>query len=217
MRRAALLLVPMAFAACKSGSGPESIGKGYSESFDRAELGTDWKNTGGPYRITNGALVFNNAHNHPLWLQKRLPDDWQIDLDVTGHSPDGDLKVEVMGDGVRFESDEDVRKDAIYTASGYMFIFGGWRNRLSVIAKQNEHTWQFDPSVPRRTDVHVVPGQKYHWTLTKRAGHLEWWIDGQPFLTLDDPQPLQGAGHDRFAFDGWESEAEFDNLKITPL
>ena len=122
-----------------------------------------------------------------------------------------------MGDGVRFETDADVRRDAIYTASGYRFIFGGWHNRLSTIARQNEHTWQMDPSVPRRTDVHVVPGQRYHWTITKRGGHLEWWMDGQPFLTLDNPDPLQGDGHDRFGFDGWESGAEFDNLKITPL
>jgi len=197
--------------------GPAPLYSPFVDGFERPELGADWKNTGGPYRLAQGALVFSMAHNHPLWLQRRLPDDWRIDLDVTGHSPDGDLKVEVMGDGVRFESDDDVRRDAIYMASGYRFIFGGWRNRLSVIARQNEHTWQRDASVPRRTDVPVIPGHKYHWALSKKGGHLEWWIDGQRFLSLDDPQPLQGEGHDRFGFDGWETEAEFDNLRIAPL
>jgi hypothetical protein len=189
----------------------------FSDNFDRTELGPDWSNTGGPYRLEGGALRFEKAHNHPLWLTRPLPADVQIDLDVTGSSPDGDLKVELMGDGQRFESDDDVKRDAIYTASGYRFIFGGWRNRLSTIARQNEHTWQQDPRVPRRMDVHVEPGRTYHWTLTKRGGHLEWLLDGKPFLSLDDATPLQGPGHDRFGFDGWETGATFDNLKITPL
>jgi len=204
-------------AGCTRSSGPPKLGKGFTDHFDRKELGPDWHNTGGPYHIVDGALTFVGAHNHPLWLQRRLPDDVQVDVDVVGLSPDGDLKVELMGDGVRFENAADVKRDAIYTASGYRFIFGGWHNLRSTIARQNEHTWQYDRSAPRRTDVRVVPGKRYHWQITKRGGHIEWWIDGLPFLTLDDPEPLQGEGHDRFAFDGWETGAAFSNLVIKPL
>ena len=38
-----------------------------------------------------------------------------------------------------------------------------------------------------------------------------------PFLMLDDPSPLEGAGHEYFAFNNWETDTWFDNLTITPL
>lgn len=217
MRSFAIVLAAATAAACTKSSGAPKIDAPFTESFDRAEIGADWFNSGGPYRIENGALAFSNAHNHPLWLKRAIPENAQIDLDVTGLSDAGDLKVVIWGDGVSHESDEAVKRDLQYTDTGYVFIFGGWHNRLSTIVKQFEHAWQRDPSVPRRTDVHVVPGQKYHWTITRRAGHIEWWIDGQPFLNYDDADPLRGQGHDRFGITGWESPAVFDNIKITPL
>lgn len=214
-RSIAVFLLGAALGCTKSGT--PKLDAPFVDSFARAELGSDWFNTGGPYRIQDGALVFSKAHNHPLWLNRRLPDDVQIDLDVVGHSPDGDLKVEVFGDGKSFEDDDAVKRDLQYTASGYVFIYGGWGNRLSTLVRQREHAWQYERGVPSRQDAHVVPGQRYHWTITRRGGHLDWSVDGQPFLSWDDPQPLKGEGHDRFAFDGWESEVSFDNLKISPL
>ncbi len=193
------------------------LGKGFTDAFDRTEIGDDYFNSGAPYRIDAGKLVFAHVHNHALWLKRVLPHDVKVELDVTGKSPDGDIKVELFGDGKSFESNEAVRKDLIYTASGYVFIFGGWRNSRSVLVRQNEHTWQHDPGVPQRTEPRVVPGRTYHWTITRRGGHLDWQIDGKPFLSWDDAQPLAGPGHDHFGFDGWESECVFDNLSITPL
>jgi hypothetical protein len=210
----ALLVVIVATSCSRGGS---LIDAPFVDTFERAELGRDWVNTGAPYRIQDGALRFSMAHNHPLWLDRRLPDDVQVDFDVVGYSPQGDLKVELFGDGKSFEDDDSVKRDLQYTASGYVFIFGGWGNQLSTLVRQREHAWQYERGVPVRQDVKVVPGQRYHWTLKRRGGHLEWLIDGRAFLSWDDPQPLRGEGHDRFAFDGWESEASFDNLKIAPL
>jgi hypothetical protein len=34
---------------------------------------------------------------------------------------------------------------------------------------------------------------------------------------MKDSDPLWGRGHDHFAFNNWNSELWFDNLKITPL
>jgi hypothetical protein len=34
---------------------------------------------------------------------------------------------------------------------------------------------------------------------------------------MDDPNPLEGRGHDHFAFNDWEANLSFDNLRITPL
>jgi hypothetical protein len=197
--------------------GPE----GFVDKFDRPELGPDWLNTGAPYRIEQGHLAYILAHNHPLWLNRILPRDLQVEFDCASGSPDGDIKVELFGDGHTFESDEDVQKDVQYTATGYVFILGGWKNRLSTLVKQREHAWQQDKTVPRNTEFHIQPGRPYHFTITrinsKTAAHFDWKLDNQEFLSWDDPQPLDGPGHDRFAFEGWESPIACANLKITPL
>ena len=197
--------------------GPARIDRLFTDSFQRPDLGSDYVNTGGPYRLEHGKLVFENAHNHPLWLARRLPDDVRVDGDVTPLSADGDVKVELFGDGKSFESDEAVQKDLQYTDTGYIFIFGGWRNQLSTLVKEREHAWQYDPSVPRRRDVRAEPGRTYHWTIFKRGGHLAWFMDGQLFLAWEDPAPLHGDGHDRFCFTGWEAGAAYANLRIAPL
>src|SRR5262249_41132769 len=115
------------------------------------------------------------------------------------------------------ESDEAVQKDQVYTATGYVLIFGGWRNRRSVLVRQNEHDWQFKPGIPQRAEPRVEPGRTYHFTIVKRGGSIDWLLDGQSFLHRDDATPLQGSGHDHFGFTGWQTEVVFDNLAITPL
>lgn len=221
LRRAIQLLALAAVtSACRAKPAPAPdplLGAGFVDHFDRADVGPDYRNTGAPYRIEGGKLVFDHAHNHPLWLARRLPHDVRIELDAEARSADGDIKVEVFGDGHKFESEEAVRKDLIYTASGYVFIFGGWKNSRSVLVRKHEHAWQSDSTVPMRTSPRVELGRTYHWVITRRGGHIDWQIDGKPFLAWDDPDPLGGDGQDHFAFDGWESELAFDNLAITPL
>jgi hypothetical protein len=94
-----------------------------------------------------------------------------------------------------------------------MLIFGGWNNSLSVIARQNEHD---DGRKAARRDVRVEPGRKYHFTVTRRGGAIDWAIDGRPFLSWTDPEPLNGSGHEFMAFNNWESNVTFDNLTIRP-
>jgi hypothetical protein len=156
------------------------------------------------------------AHNRSLWLRRTLPDDVVVELDATSMSPDGDLKIELFGDGESFQSDDDVAKDLIYSSSGYVFIFGGWRNSRSALVKRNEHQWQFEPGVPTRVQPRVEPGRTYHWTITKRGGNIDWRIDGQPFLALQDPTPLRGTGHQFFGINNWEADVYYDNLRIRP-
>jgi hypothetical protein len=190
----------------------------FQDDFNRSSLGADWHSENpDAYRIVNGQLDIRMAHNQPLWLTRPIPSDVRIDFDCTPKDDAVDMKVEVFGDGERHESATDVARDAQYTASGYVFIFGGWHNQLSTLVRQAEHQWQLQRGVPMRRDVRGVPNRTYHWTIRRQGGHIAWDIDGQSFLRLDDPDPLTGAGHDRFAFDGWESEVVCDNLKIVPL
>jgi hypothetical protein len=180
----------------------------FVDTFERAELGPAWRDTGGNYGIASGKLRARNAYNHPAWLHKRLPTDVMLELDVQSNSDAGDIKVELFGDGVSFDPDR-----GGYVSTGYVFIFGGWHNALSVICRNNEHD---EGRKVMRADRRVEVGRTYHFLITRKAGRIDWLIDGQPFLAWTDPQPLVGAGHEYFAINDWEAEVSFDNLAVRP-
>jgi len=159
------------------------------------------------YDIADGGLIAQNAYNHPLWLKRRLPENGTISVEVTALEEGGDLKVEAWGDGKSFA----LNKGA-YTASGYVFIFGGWHNTISAIARMNEHG--SDRKI--RQDQPVKAGKTYHFLIQRKNGHIRWLVDGKPFLELNDPRPLRGGKHAYFAFNNWETKTRFDNLVITP-
>jgi hypothetical protein len=198
------------------GSGPaqthlDASPRPYADSFERETLGGMWNATDpGAVRIDNGAVLVQNGHNHPVWLTQAIPENAAVELDVWTDSSEGDMKVELWGDG-RSYFQGDPR--AAYESTGYIFVMGGWHNTTSAIARIHEH----GHDRAERSDVHVEPGKRYHWRITRQGGHLEWQLDGQPFLKLDDPQPLTGEGHQYFAFGDWESPVHFDNLRIEPL
>lgn len=201
-------------AGCRVKEAPP-IREPFADAFERDRIGDDWRETGSGYVIRGGQLVASGAYNHPLWLRRPLPDDVTIELDVEARSPTGDIKVELYGDGASFDPDR-----GGYVSSGYVLIFGGWRNSLSVICKHDEHD---QGRKAQRTDRRVEPGRKYHFTITRTRGQgqqgegkIDWRIDGEPFLTWNDPQPLAGSGHRHFALNNWEAEVAFDNLNIRP-
>jgi len=205
-----LALTSLGTSGCKVRE-PPPIDKSYIDDFGRGGLGGDYNKTGGGYRLHDGALNAKGAHNHPLWLAKKLPPgDLQIDLDAWSTSPDGDIKVEVFGDGRSFDPDGNR-----YTATGYVLVFGGWKNTKSIITRMDEH----GTAMSSRTTPRVVPNQRYHWRIIRRRDTLEWFIDDMttPFLRYQDPLALGGVGHEYFAFNNWESDTWFDNLLIKRL
>ncbi|MGV3624489.1 MAG: hypothetical protein ACO1OB_26960 [Archangium sp.] len=182
--------------------------------------------TGGLWRTTpDGWLLSPGVKNNPLWLRASLPNDVAVEFDVKSMSPEGDIKVEIFGDG----SDH---------ASGYVLIHGGWNNSISIIARLDEHAPPLnnvllqangaDPVAAgvyrndTRVRVEAAPyrveiGRTYHWRVERRGKVLTWFIDGREFMRFDDPIPLTGKGHDRFGFSSWEAQLFFDNLTVTAL
>lgn len=177
------------------------------EEFDRAELGPRWQSTGEGARIENGLLVVDGIRNHPLWLDLDLPDDVRVEFDAWATTDEGDIKVELFGDGVSFATTPN------YIASGYVVVFGGWNNTLSALVRKNEHGRQRVTS----TEVKVQPDKRYHFVLTRTGTELHWEVNGAELLVYEDAQPLRGQGQNRFAFSGWEAQAHFDNLVIEAL
>ncbi len=187
------------------GEAPVTVpGPRFADDFERASVGPGWFATGGLWRIRGGELWAAGTRNNPLWLEMRLPRDVAVEFDArsetaVGPRP-GDIKLEIFGNG----------RDH---ASGYVLVLGGWGNRISVIARRDEH----GPDRKERQDARVVPGRTYHMRVERRGRELRWLVDGELFLAFDDPAPLQGPGHDRFGFSSWDADVFFDNLSIEPL
>jgi hypothetical protein len=195
-------------ASCKVKDPPPVTGK-WTDDFARDEIGGNYYKTGGGYAV-NGALSAKGGRNHPLWLRKKLPKDVQIDVVAWSNTPDGDIKVELAGDGRSFDPD-----GGQYTSTGYVFVFGGWGNSKSLIARGNEH----GQDLKQRTTPKVVPGQRYKFRIVKKDKKLTWYIDDMtvPFLDYTDERMMSGVGHEYFGFNNWESDAWFDDLVVTPL
>jgi hypothetical protein len=207
----------------------------YQDAFiDSSTVASNYFSTGGHWRVVDGELLCPGVKNNPLWLKAKLPANAAVEFDVRSQSPEGDIKVEIFGDG----SDH---------ASGYVLIHGGWNNSLSIIARRDEHgvplanlqaaaqrianerklpnaslveTGVFHQQERMRVEANPYPvqlGRKYHWRIERRGSLLSWSIDGQPFMSFDDPMPLTGEKHNRFGFSCWEAQLYFDNLKIEAL
>ncbi|MCS6798946.1 MAG: hypothetical protein NZ898_10515 [Myxococcota bacterium] len=193
--------------ACTPQGDPAIGPSGFSDDFERTSLGDLYHNTGGPYEIRNGWLHVRGARNRPLWLRRRLPRDARIEMDVRSETPDGDIKVEAWGDGVSKAEAES------YRATSYVIIFGGWNNSLNLIARMDEHGDDRAIGSRRR----VEPGRVYRLVIERRGDTIEATVDGELLARMRDPDPLEGRGHEYFAFNNWQSDLWFDNLRITPL
>ncbi len=177
----------------------------FSDDFERAEIGPDWvKGEGedgpGDWRIEDGAVLGVDIKNDPLWLDRPLPEEVRVEFDVQARSPVGDIKVEIFGDGHTHES-------------GYVLIFGGWKNSLDVIARLDEHG-----NDRKSRETHgVVPGHTYRMAVERTDGTLEWYVNGKSFMTYEDANPLKGDGHRHFAFNVWSAPVHFDNVAVYDL
>jgi hypothetical protein len=194
------------------------LASAFSDAFDRKALGDAWRSTSRNWQIEDGRLCGRSARNHPVWLAYRLPTNARIEFDAASSSPDGDIKAEFWGDGSSAAS------TTSYTnATSYLTIFGGWKNRYHVLARIDEHARDrkqvrlLDDGEDVRTQK-VVPNQTYHFRVERRDGkRLQWYVNDMEIHSLDDPEPLQGDGHEHFGFNDWQAHVCFDNLTIVPL
>ena len=190
----------------------------WNEDFDREALGPDWNATSGAWRIEEGRLCARGAKNHPIWLTRRLPKNARIEFDATSNSPEGDIKAEAWGDGV-----SSATANSYVDATSYLLVFGGWRNKLHVLARLNEHGTNrlevrlLPGSEDPRTQP-VVEGRSYHIEIERGDGRtVHFSVDDTEIHAFEDPAPLVGPGHEHFAFNDWDVPVCFDDLLITPF
>jgi hypothetical protein len=195
-----------------------ALSEPFTDDFERSAIGADWRVTGPGWRISDGRLCGERARNHPVWLARKLPVNTLVEFDALSHSSDGDIKAEIFGDGARFAAGASYED-----ATSYLTIFGGWSNRLHVLARLDEHAADREAThltaegESLRTKK-VEPQTSYRFRIERRDGRtLSWSVDGEKIHDFTDPEPLVGEEHDHFAFNDWEARVCFDNLSVTPL
>jgi hypothetical protein len=204
-------------AAVKASDAPR-ITAAWEDTFDRAELGPDWNTLSPAWKIQNGKLCVRGARNKGAWLNRRLPVNARIELDAYAESNEGDIKVELWGDGA-----SGATSTSYTNATSYLAILGGWKNTTHVLARINEHAHdrleiKVDPDSDDERMRAVAPGQPYHFKVERADGKkVEWSVNGTTYFTFADPDPLAGPGHEHFGFNDWDAPVCFDNLKVTPL
>jgi hypothetical protein len=231
---AALVHLPLIHYFLFRGRPDATVGLPYQDDFaDSRTVQEHYWSTGGHWRVVDGQLLCPGVKQNPLWLKAKLPQNVAVEFDARSQSPEGDIKVELFGDGTDH-------------ASGYVFIHGGWNNSLSIIARRDEHgvpfqqlqmeaarvarekgtapglkeSGMFNENTRTRVEAKPYPvqiGRTYRWRIERRGSKISWSIDGQSFMAFDDPIPLTGERHNRFAFSCWEAQLYFDNLRIEPL
>ena len=151
----------------------------FEEDFSGSSLSPRWLASGPGASIERGHLHVERLRNHPVWLTTPLPTNVQLEFDAWTTSDEGDIKFELAGDGQSFATTPN------YRPTGYVFVFGGWNNSRSVIARLDEHA----QDRVSRTDRKVRPNRRYHMVVT-RAGILSGRsTDRSP--ADQDPDPSQ--------------------------
>jgi len=168
----------------------------FSDDFDRNEIGNNWNSRSGRWRIEKGMLTCKGDRNEGIWLEFKLPQRVRVEFDAVAMEDEGDIKFEMFAMEQKHQT-------------GYILIFGGWQNSVTVIARLNEHGED-----RMESPLRVEKGKIYHMAVVRTDGSLRWFIDGKLVLSYDDENPLRGA---YFGFNNWNSLVAFDNLKIFQL
>ena len=126
MRFVILLSFALSLVACSKSVDPLTGGKlVYSEDFEGSGMPSDWSTKSPVWKVAQGKLTGARAENEGVWLSHPLPEQVRVTFDVSSASSDGDIKFEIFNDGKTHQS-------------GYIGIFGGWKNSLNIIARLNE-------------------------------------------------------------------------------
>ncbi|MCB9789023.1 MAG: hypothetical protein H6744_20290 [Deltaproteobacteria bacterium] len=186
---------------------PETLLEGgtevFRDTFERAELGPDWRADHKDWHLEGGWLRSSAVDNAGVWLLRELPDHARVEFDaksmpLPGGKPfPGDIKAEVFATEPAHQA-------------GYVVINGGWSNKLDVIARLDEH----GGDRKERPAAQVVPDKVYHWAIARRDGTLYWFRDGVLQMSYPDPSPI--AGH-YFGFNNWRTNVAYDNLAVYRL
>lgn len=173
----------------------------FEEDFSGDSLADVWSTTSSAWELRDGAMTVRDARNEGLWLNFPLPELVRVEIDLASHSDDGDLKFEIFTDGSTHQS-------------GYVGIFGGWKNKLNIIARLDEHGGD---RIISQNGVKVERDRRYRFSVVRVDNKLQWFIDGDHFIDYNDEEPLVGPDHNFVGLNNWAAPQSIYRVAVYDL
>lgn len=187
----------------------------FSDDFERDEPGPKWKAETSQWVMTGGTVTNKHADNKGFWLLEKLPTgDVRIEFDVrsdsftkkdrSGKSSEtfpGDLKCEAFNEEPTHQT-------------GYVFIFGGWSNKVNRIARLEEHGDGPGARVVDGPKHAVKKGHTYRMKVVRVGKTIAWYADDKYLVHMTDDKLIRGR---HFGLNNWRSHLTFDNVAVYSL
>lgn len=160
----------------------------FSDSFDRAELGPNWKVREGAWEIADKALLFN-GEGGVIEIDQDFPGLHRLVMEVTPLVPEGlsaqqpeaadrisDLSAFIQSDGGH--------------RGGYFLQFGGAFNKRNAIRRLARQ-------VASQREHRIEPGKRHRIVAEFDGQKVRLHVNDEPILSLEEARPLIGESHDR--------------------
>jgi hypothetical protein len=165
----------------------------FSDDFQRAELGPDWKTLEGKWSVENGCLV--SKGDGTLISNRKFPGLQKVTFDavVTPNPGISDMSPFIQAGHKGF-------------GSGYMLQFGGNYNKGSNIHKAGKRV--------RESQAVIEPGKTHSFVAEYDGINVRLTVDGKTVAEYQDEKPLIGEEHEQIGFYVYEGISKISNLKV---
>jgi len=177
-------------------------------TYTFAKSPVEWRSAAGEWEVSNRwscddrwSWFSGEARNGPaiIWNKHSFSGDFSMEFC-------GAIKMDnKRGSEYSYARDMNlaIAADGLDVTSGYSFIFGGWNNALSCIARKDTIAMQprkvDDAKFKQSANMHR---QWWYFKVERRAGKMRWFLDNK--LVTDayiDPDPIDGARVALWAYD----------------
>ena len=186
----------------------------FSDSFDRKEMGEDWKILSGSWKLVDGELEGSGA----ISLATGYPQDAQLgyqrlEFEARAVNPVGTIQMGNTGqtrvsDMSSFLNASTQSSDEQIIKTGYFFQIGGrWNTIHSLMKNGSSLKISKDPKWQIKADT------KYKVVVENDAGHIKLFVDEKPVLDFKDTQSILDKDNGRAGL-YFYTTFRVDNLKL---
>ena len=165
----------------------------WTDDFERAELGADWKILNGSWSVKEGQLVTAGG---AILSARKFPGMQRVEFQATVTPNPG------MSDLSPF-----IQCGPGGHSSGYLLQFGGNNNTQNSIQRKGS-------VLAKNSDVLIEAGKVYNVVAEFDGSTVRLKVDGRTVIQHADPQPLVGPANEQFGLYVHAGTVKIDQIKV---
>ena len=165
----------------------------WTDDFDRAELGKNWRALEGVWRVEDGCLVSKGGGR--LVAARKFPGLHKVEFAASVTPNPGEIV-----------SDMDPIIHCDDKGAGYLMQFGGYYNKRSSIQKVG--------AVLAKGEHKIEPGKTHSIVAELDGNTLRLAVDGKTILEHRETYPLLGKDRDRIGFYTYQGIVKIERVKV---